>query len=238
MKLLFWTPFTCGKKGFPRENGKPYIPSSFIQEGIKSAAIYYYIKKDKQIESLVKKYLLKERLSPSTIIKDIEKIIYEKYPFVKELELPEKIFIPLEEVKEELVEVIDLNTWLEVEEFKVEVFKGVIEVEGSCEEAERLKAICHSFAEALAKMEHSMLKEHPLAEKFYEPLLNKLKTWEIPLRLGWWTETRFKGHLLFFWRIKEVRENLKKILQEDIRPSRILYFPKERETSGWVEIKL
>ncbi len=237
MKIFFWTYFIHGKKGFPRENGKPYIPSSSIQEGIKSAAIYYYIKKDKQIENLVKKYLLKEKLSPVTIVKDIEDIIYQKYPFLKELILPEKIFLPSNEVKEKQIEVIDLNTWLDVEEFKVEVFKGVIEIEGQCEELQRLKAISHSFTEALAKMEHSMLKEHPLAKKFYEPLLNRIKTWEIPLRLGWWTETKFKGNLLFFWRIKEVRENLKKFLQEDIKPSRIIYFPREIETPGWVEIK-
>ncbi len=238
MQLLVWTPLIYGKRGFPEEEGKPYIPGKLLEESLRSSAIYYYIKKDKTIENLVKRYLLKDRLAPSKIIEDIEEIIYKKYPLLKEISFPEKIYLKKEEIYTEVVEVFDLETWEDVEEFRVPGYKGMVEFEGKCETGERLKAISHSFCEALAKMEYSMLKGHPLAERFYQPLLNKIKTWEIPLRLGWWTETRFKGHLLFFWRIKEVRENLKKVLKEDIRPKRILHLPKEKATSGWCEIRL
>jgi len=81
------------------------------------------------------------------------------------------------------------------------------------------------------------LKEHPLSSRFYEPLINDIKKWQIPLRVGMWTEVSFKGDLLFFWRIKEVREKLIKQLKTDIRPRYVLYLPDEKQTTGWVEIK-
>ncbi len=237
MKLLVWTPLIVDRSGLPRENGRPYIPGSLIYESLRSSAIYYYIKKDKEVEAAVKKYLLKERLSVEEVVKDIEEIIYEKHPELTEIKIPEKLFVSEEGISSELIEVFDLKEAVDEEDFKVEVFKGVVEFDGACESWERLKAISHSFCEALARMEHSMLGDHPLSKEFYEPLLNKLKTWEVPLRLGWWTEVRFKGHLLFFWRIKEVRENLKRVLGEDPRPRRILYAPRERATCGWCELK-
>ncbi|NPA58343.1 MAG: hypothetical protein GXN94_03495, partial [Aquificae bacterium] len=78
---------------------------------------------------------------------------------------------------------------------------------------------------------------HPLAKLFYEPLIDRMKKWDIPLRVGMWTEVSFKGDLLFFWRIKEVREYLIKKLKVDIRPRYVLYLPKEKQTTGWIEIK-
>jgi len=238
MKLLFWTPLIYQKDGIPRDEKGFYLPGSILEDALRTSAIYYYIKKDKEIESRVKKYLLKDQLAPSKIISDIEKIIYQKYPVLSELKFPEKIYLHQAEIYEEIVEVFDLTTWEDVGEFKTTVCKGIISLEiETLESLERIKAISHSFCEALARMEHSMHKEHPLAENFYKPLLNKLKTWEIPLRLGLWTENTFKGNLLFFWRIKEVRENLRKILKEDIRPTRVLYLPRENSTSGWCELK-
>jgi hypothetical protein len=53
-----------------------------------------------------------------------------------------------------------------------------------------------------------------------------------------WTEVTFKGDLLFFWRIKEIREKLLKELNVDILPRYIIYIPKEKQTIGWVELKI
>ena len=61
--------------------------------------------------------------------------------------------------------------------------------------------------------------------------------WDIPLRIGKWTNSFFKEDLLFFWRIKEVREYLLKELNIDIRPKDVLYLPKTNDFLGWAEIK-
>ena len=235
MVVYTWTPLIFARKGFPRdEQGVPFLPGNVLKEGIESALVYYYIKKDKEIESKVKAYLLRKHLNPEAVIGDVKRIIAEKYSFVKEIVIPERLSLD-GEIKEVEVEVFDLKKWEEVESFRTEVFVG--SVGGDFSIPEKVKPAAHSFCEALARMEMSMLKDHPLVEKFYQPLLNDMKRWEIPLRLGMWTEVRYRGYLLFFWRIKEVRERLMETLKMDIRPKRVLFFPRERQTAGWCEIK-
>ena len=238
MHLLTWTPIVFGRNGFPRdEKGMPFLPSNVIKEAITNAVIFYYIKKDKEIENKVKAYLLKGNLNINDIVKDIKNIVLEKYNILKELEIQEKIPLPQENIKEEYIEIFDLKKWIDIKGFKTEIFKGIVEVEIKSPNIEKIKAAAHSYAEALAKMEHSMLKDHPLASEFYEPLINEIKTWEIPLRAGMWTEVKFGGNLLFFWKIKEVREKIMKDLKIDIRPRYVLYLPRENQTTGWIELK-
>ncbi|ADU96666.1 hypothetical protein [Thermovibrio ammonificans] len=239
MELLTWTPVIFTRHGFPRdEAGRPFLPGNAIKEAITSAVIYYYIKKDREIEAKVKAYLLKKGLKPDEVIERVKEIITDKYPVLNGLEVPERIDLSNGEVYEARAEVFDLKKWEDVEDFKVEVFKGTIELPISSPHLEKLKAAGHSYCEALARMEMSMLRDHPLVEQFYQPLLNDLKRWEIPLRVGMWTEVRFRGNLLFFWRIKEVREKLMDELKMDIRPRRVIYLPREKCTTGWCELKV
>ena len=238
MEIVSWTPTIYSRKGFPKDkNGKPFFPKETFVEAITTAVIFYYTKKDKEIENKIKKYLLKDNLNIDTIARDIKKIVLSKYPVLDNLELPDKVYIPEEDIKEEYVEIFDLKEWIDVKGFKTEVFKGIVDLKINSPNIEKIKAAAHSYAEALAKMEHSLLKEHPFAKQFYEPLIDDLKKWEIPLRIGLWTEVKFKGKLLFFWKIKEVREKLIKDLKIDIRPRYVIYSPKEKQTTGWIEIK-
>jgi hypothetical protein len=239
MEMLCWTPVVFSRKGFPRdEEGKPFLPRNVFTEAITSAVIFYYIKKDKEIENRVKRYLLKEKLDIKTVADDVRDIVLKKYPVLENLNIPERVYIPEKDVKEEYIEIFDLKEWIDIKGFKTEVFKGVVEVPIKSPYMEKLKAAAHSYAEALARIEHSFLKDHPLAKLFYEPLINDLKKWDVPLRVGLWTEVSFKGNLLFFWRIKEVREKIMKELNVDIRPRYVLYLPREKQTTGWVEIKI
>ncbi len=237
MEIFSWTPTIYSRKGFLRNEGKAYLPKEVFVEAIESAVIFYYTKKDKEIENKIKRYLLKEGLDVEEVSKDVKEIVLSKYPILENLELPEQVYLPEEDIKKEYVEVFDLKEWIDIKGFKTEIFKGVVQLEISSPHLEKIKAAAHSFAEALARMEHSMLKDHPLAHLFYEPLINDMKKWEIPLRIGMWTETKFKGDLLFFWKIKEVREKIMKELKIDIRPRYVLYLPKEKQTTGWIEIK-
>ena len=237
MKVLTWTPIIFSRKGFPRDpEGKPFVPRNFFEEAITSAVIFYYIKKDKEIENKVKAYLMKSGLDIKKVSKDIKNIVLEKYPIMDELDIPEITYIDPKGLQERYIEIFDLKEWIDVDGFKTETYTGVIDVEINSPYIDKLKAAAHSYAEALARIEMSFLKEHPLVDIFYKPLLNDLKKWDIPLRLGMWTETSFKGDLLFFWRIKEVREKLLKELKIDIRPRYVLYIPKEKATTGWSEL--
>ena len=237
--MLCWTPVVFSRKGFPRdEEGKPFLPRNVFTEAITSAVIFYYIKKDREIENRVKRYLLEEKLDIRTVADDIRDIVLKKYPVLENLSIPERVYLPEKDIREEYIEIFDLKEWIDVKGFKTEIFKGIVDIPIKSPYIEKLKAAAHSYAEALARIEHSFLKDHPLAKLFYEPLINDLKKWDVPLRVGLWTEVSFKGNLLFFWRIKEVREKIMKELNVDIRPRYVLYLPKEKQTTGWVEIKI
>ncbi|WP_456384581.1 hypothetical protein [Persephonella sp.] len=238
MEFISWTPVIFSRSGFPRdEEGRPFLPKNAFVESLTSAVIFYYIKKDREIENRVRKYLLSENLDIKEVAKQVKKIITDKYPVLDELDIPERVYLPPSQIKEKYVEIFDLKEWIDVRGFKTEVFSGVLQLEISSPHIEKFRAASHSYAEALARMEHSLLKDHPLASIFYEPLINQMKKWDIPLRIGMWTEVSFKGDLLFFWRIKEVREKLMKTLKTDIRPRYVLYLPDEKQTTGWAEIK-
>jgi len=237
--LLNWTPFVFDRKGFPRDGeGRPFVPSNLIEGALKSAAVYYYIKKDREIENKVKNFLLKENLDPKTVVKEVRNIVFDKYPIFKNLKVQEKIYLNPEKIKQEYIEVFDLKEWIDIKGFKTEVYQDSLEVEVEIEDIDKVKAAAHSYAEGLAHMEKSMLKDHPLAEEFYAPLISEMKHWEIPLRIGMWTENHYRGTLLYFWRIKEVREKFLKEHKIDIRPRYILYLPKEKQTTGWSELKI
>ena len=238
MQLLSWTPLIFSRKGFLRDSeNKPYLPRNVFEDAITSAVIFYYVKKDKQLENRIKKYLTTKGLKLEKVAKDVKNMVLEKYPVMENLEIPERVYLPEGKISTAYVEIFDLKEKTDIGGFKTEIFKGSVEVKINSPHIEKLKAACHSYAEALARMEKGLLGEHPLAEFFYKDLLSDLKKWEIPLRLGLWTEVHFKGDLLFFWRIKEVRNFLLKELGIDIRPRYILYIPRERATTGWSELK-
>ena len=237
MLLTAWTPLIYSRKGFKKdEEGKAYIPKETFLEAFSSAVIFYYIKKDKEIENKVKKFLMSERIKIDTLVEEVKKIIFEKHPILEGLKLPEKVYLPQEKIKQVKVDVLDLKTKRITESFQTEAFIGSVEVPIESPYLEKLKYACHSYAEGLAHMEKHLLGNHPLAETFYNELLNEIKNWEIPLRLGLWTEVKFKGNLLFFWRIKEVRAHIKKLLKVDIRPRFILFLKEENQTCGWCQL--
>ncbi len=239
MKLLVWTSMLYSKDGFPRdEEGNSYIPGSVLRTALVDAVVYYYTKKDRQIENTIRGHLMElKSFNFEAVAREIRRKIYEKYPFLEEISLPEKIILPQKDIYKARVEVFDLEKWLDVEDFTAEVFRGVVEIGGELPEYNQLKNAGKSFCEALLKMEMSMLEGHPLVESFYQPLLNDLKTWEFPLRVGMWTEERRRARLLFFWRIKEVRQHILKKFGRDIRPRRVLFLPREKSTLGWSEIQ-
>ncbi|WP_456489123.1 hypothetical protein [Caminibacter pacificus] len=235
--LIFWSGTSFEKNGFLEDENGKFIPRNAILEALESAVVFYYIKKDKELERLVTKYLM-EKPKLKEISKEVKKRVFEKYPVLDGIEIPEKIYLPEENISNELVKVFDLEKKEFSKSFHMDVFKGVLEdVKIKSQNLEKIKNACKSYARALAEYEHKALKETEFEDLMVEIQNNIANEWEIPIRVGHWTNTPYKGDLLFFWRVKEVRDYLLKHLHIDIRPKDVLYLPRTNEFLGWGEIK-
>ncbi|WP_457561275.1 hypothetical protein [Caminibacter sp.] len=234
--LIFWSSVYL-KKGFLEDESGKFIPRNEILEALESAVVFYYVKKDKEIERLVRKYLMsKPKLKE--VSREVKKIVFEKYPLLEGIKIPEKIYVDKDKITQELIKVFDLEKKEFVRSFRGEVFKGVIEnVEIESENMEKIKTACKAYTRALAEYEHKAVKESELEDVITEIQNSIANEWEIPLRVGEWTLTPYKGDLLFFWRDKEVREYLLKELKKDIRPKDVLFIPRTNEFLGWAEVK-
>ena len=235
MEIWTHTPLLYSRKGFPRKDGKPFLPGNEITQALSSAIVYYYIRKDKDIERQIKRLLLQGTQNIDNIIEKIKSVVFEKYfnpPYIPDIPLTDgKLFYAY-------VDIFDTKKWDVIDYFKIEAFSGILHVPFDTTEIKRIKPAALSFATALLKMEIKLLEDYPVVENFHVPLLNEIKNWSIPLRIGYWTENKYEKNLLYFWRIKDVRESLLREYKIDIIPHRFLILPREQATPGWSEIKI
>jgi len=239
MKLLTWSPVLLSSKRFPEENGKKFIPGSEVKEAIKDALVYYFLKKDKALNTKVKNYIKRhKKASLRKLVREVEKMVFEaEKEFVESIEVPEKVYLPSEGIKEKVVEIYDLKRKDFKDYFKSEVFEGIAEVEVKVNNYEKLKTACHSYAEALAHAELTLVRNHPMGEIFHRNLLSEMKNWELPLRVGFWTTAPFGGRLFWFWGDKEIRNGIRRLYKLDIRPRNVVYIHSDKKTAGWTEVK-
>ncbi len=236
--LIAWNAIAPEKGEFLRDEKGAYIPKNEIIEAIQSALVFYLIKKDKSLENRIKRLILSTDTKPKlkALAKTIKEEIFSRYPIT--IEIPEKIYLSDEGIQKVSIERFDFGQKDFVERFESEVFKGVIEdFEIQSDNLQRIKTALLSFARGLAEQEHKEL-EGTILEPYIVQVQNAIANeWENTLRIGAWTKTPYKGDLLFFWRIKEVREALLKRFSLDIRPKDILFAPKFKEFLGWCEWK-
>ena len=233
--LLAWNAIAPKGGAFLRDEQGAYIPRNEIEEAIESALVFYHIKKDKALEAKVKKLMLAADTRPKlkSLAKDIKKEVFMRHPY--EVTLPERIYLPEDGIETVAIERFDFNKKEFVERKEKEVFKGEIDLQ--IEGIEKLKAPLLSYARGLAEHEHKELADTVL-EPYITALQNAIANeWEMTLRIGAWTSTPYKGDLLFFWRIKEVREKLLREFKLDIRPKDIYFIPRYKEFVGWCEYK-
>ncbi len=233
--LIAWNAIIPENGEFLRDSQDAFIPRNEIMEAIESAMLFYYIKKDKAIEQRVKKMILSVDTKPKlkTLAKEIKALIFDKHPL--KVEMPEKIYLPKEGIQKVAIERFDFAKKEFIERNECEIFKGTIEF--TIDGIAPLKAALTSYARGLAEQEH-MLSEGSILEPYIAQIQNSIANeWDMTLRIGAWTTTPYKGDLLFFWRIKEVREKLLKEFKLDIRPKDILFIPKFKEFVGWCEYK-
>jgi hypothetical protein len=226
------------KGEFLRDEGGPYIPRNEILEAIESALVFYLIKKDKALEAKVKKLILSTDTRPKlkALAKEIKKEVFAKYPYNQDLEIPQKSYLAPESIQKIAIERFDLKKREMGDRFESEAFKGVVEdFDIQSPHLQKIKTALLSFARGLAEYEHKELKG-TILEPYITQLQNTIANeWQNTLRIGAWTKTPYKGDLLFFWRIKEVREKLLKEFRLDIRPKDIFFIPRYKEFAGWCE---
>ncbi len=235
--LIFWSPVASEKEEFLEDENGKFIPRNEILEALESAVVFYYIKKDKELERIVRKYLM-QKPKLKEISKEVKKRVFDKYPILDGIEIPHKIYLSKKDIKNELIKVFDLEKKEFVKSFRAETFKGALEdIEIKSSNMEKIKNACKAYSRALLEYEHKALKDTEFEDLIAEYQNQVANEWEIPIRVGRWTNTPYKGDLLFFWRIKEVRDYLLKNLHIDIRPKDVLYLPRTNEFLGWGEIK-
>ncbi|GEM_PF-792477 len=237
-EFLSWTPLLNGKKGFPRDRrGNPYIPGRFLIQAVQSSIIFYYTGKDKFVEKRIRRYLT-GGFRAAKVVPDMLNIVIDRYDVLTGFWVPDRIYIPSENVRTVTAVVYDIEKDEEVEAIDVEAFIGTTTFKINMKAPEKIKAAAHSFSESLARIERDFVEEIEPLKKFYDEYINELKKQQIPLRMGWWTDNRYDGSLLFFWKIKEVRDEIIKKFGIDILPRRIIYVVSENAPAGWGEIKI
>ena len=225
---------------FLKDEKGAYIPRNEFLEAIESAVLFYYIKKDKALENKIKKLILSTDTKPKlkALAKSIKQEVFAKYPILDNLEIPQKTYLPDEGIEKVWVERFDIKRQKFCERFESEAFKGVIEdFSIQSPNLQKIKTALLSYARGLADYEHEEIKG-TILEPYITEIQNLIANeWAMTLRIGEWTKTPYKGDLLFFWRIKEVRERLLKEFHIDIRPKDILFIPKYKEFTGWCEVQ-
>ena len=232
--LVAHTPLAAGQKGFPREGGRPYFPGALLREAVEEALFFYALGKHPDFAEMVRVFLLAGNFSQIGNVRDfLLERLREKYLELQELTLPEKIFLP--EISSRLIHTVEVATGKVLKKREHQVFIGVVAFEAEIPGV--LKYAGLSYCEALARAELRHFRATlPKLVPFYEDLTNRLRQFYFPLRAGHWTDDPFGGLLLAYWRVKEVREVIKRRLKRDPLPQNVLYSPKDKATFGWVEI--
>ncbi len=217
----------------------PVILSTFgpeaVREAFYAAHVFYYLKKDKSVERAVRGYLRGQDVRLDNLVERMRALVDRTHPFRMNITLEK------DDLEAKSTEVVPLSLDGFDDPFQSTVFVGeaLLNVETDISLA-RMKALGLSYTESMLDAERRIFRElfYPELEELYVTLLGEIKTrWDIPMRMGMFNRNRLGGNLLFFWRIKEVREHIRRRLRFDIQPREILYLPEYRTIPGLVELR-
>ncbi len=233
MRLITYSPIIVSKDLKEKCNK---IKGKDIEEGILLSSFAYLTRKEGILRKKVTDYVLKGSYSShENLLTNLKKELIDIWPWLSEIKIPD---IEIESAQKRRVIYFDIKREELVKDTFAYVFIGEVEM-GNLDLKEekliKLSNACRSFTEALATLEWKATYETiPSLSDFYEKLKSKwVKEVKFPLRIGYWTDDPYLGWLISFWRVKEIREHLKKKLRKDPYPEKILYSPKERTTFGW-----
>ncbi len=248
-QLWCWTPVLPYKRTFPRSHHHiPSLPGGFIDAALKTAVRFYMLQKDKALQRIALKIFAEVERQHTVfrlplllrtlraIQQQIDNALFGKQCFMP---LEQPVLLNPRKVRRRTIAVFDVRQGMLLDEFQSETYQDILHCSISLPTSSHLlKAATHSYSEALAHYEFATFKSEPFIQQFYAELLNDLKQWELPLRIGQWTTARHHYAFLMLWKIKALRDKVLHQWKLPIQPRTLFYLPKQRQSVGWCEIKL
>jgi hypothetical protein len=233
--LIAWSAIAPTNGAFKRDENRAYIDGNEIKNSIEAAILFYMVKKDKNLQHLIKSHLLKFK-NLDSVAKEIKEIAFSKNNF--KIELDDKIYLPREGIKKVWIDIFNLEAKKFEDSFKSEVFRGVIDLKIDFSDENLIKNALLSFSRSFSEHLHKSLKDTPLEEAIINIQNQIANEWENSLILGKISKSEIKKEFLFFYKIKEVRDRILKDLKYDILPKDIFYISGSKELLGWCELKI
>ncbi len=232
--LLLWSPLLPSLR--KREK---YLYGSELRKFFKTAFIFYSLKKDTKLRNEIRHYILThKRTSLTQFLRFIqEKTLTDKRELLEDISIPERVALDDKGFRKRDLFIYDLKHNKLSFFGKVYTYEGIVELPFKTSHYERVKAASHSYIEALIHAEYTLARGKGKIEDFYLELSSSVKAWDIPLRIGVWSQNPVSSRLFWFWADKEVRERVRKLYKIELRPYKLFYIPLENKTLGWSEVK-
>ncbi|WP_457630587.1 hypothetical protein [Oceanithermus sp.] len=233
------SPLAAGEAGFPRRQGRPYLPGGALREAFLTAALAYAIRRDAAFAAEMRRLVEHGfRGDAGGLAAAMEEALLRRQPELDALEFAD---VELEGVRPETVAVFDRRRGEVTGSLELETFGATAALAaGLPPELETwLSAAARSYAEALATAEREALSGSlPRSQPFYQKLKSRvLKQAAWPLRAGYWTPDPQGGRFLALARLESAVGALRKRFDAAPLPRRILYSPRAEASLGWLVLR-
>lgn len=237
--LTTQSPLAAGPDGFPRREGRAYLPGAALREALLAAALAYAIRRDEAFAAEMRRLAQHAfKGSAGELADAMTAALLERQPELAAL-APDDAFV--DEPSERTVMWMDTWKGEPVREQRLELVEGRFPVGRSLppELETWLAAAGRSYAEALATAELEALGGTlpSLAEFYHELKARQFKGASWPLRLGYWTPEPEGGRFLAFARLAAASRALERRFQARPLPRHLLYEPASGRTLGWAVLE-
>jgi len=234
------SPLAVAAEGFPRRDGKPYLPGNSLRRAFLTAALAYAIRRDEAFAAEMRR-LVEHGFKGDVggLAQEMEAALLRRQPELSVLTFAD---VELDGVTTEPVVIYDGERREVSGSLELETFGGSVALAADLppELETWLGAAARSYAEALATAEWEALRSGlPRAEAFYQKLKSRvLKQEGWPLRAGYWTPAPQGGRLLALARLETAIKALKRRFNVAPLPRHILYSPRAEASLGWLILRL
>jgi len=233
------SPLAVAAAGFPRRDGRAYLPGASLREAFLTAALAYAVRRDEGFAAEMRRLVEHGyKGDAGGLAAAMEEALLRRQPELASLRFDDVV---LPGVTLAPTVTYDTRSHRVVESAELETFAGVVEpVSELPPELETwLGAAARSYAEALATAEWEALREGlPRSEPFYQKLKARiLKQGGWPLRVGYWTPDPQGGRLLALARLESAVRALERRFDVAPLPRRLLYSPAADAGLGWLVLR-